>query len=282
MTTLRDTNRKIQSIGNIQKITQTMEFVAASHLRKAQMKAESASLYASKLQEMLDCLIPATKDIPHPLLFPRLIKKIGIVLIASDRGLCGGYNQNIFNAAEKFLQKYQTDQVTLIPVGRKPNDYFANKKWRLSFKIKEWGGKITYPQIEELTKNLIDFYLKEQLDEIYLIYTHFINLSTREIRIEKFLPIEVKNMPYQNYLFEPDPFTILEEMLSRYFTMKLASALNEAYISELAARIASMRSATKNAEELLEKLSLTRNKVRQSGITKEIIEIISGAESLRG
>lgn len=283
MSTLRDIRRKIQSVNNIQKITQAMELVAASRLRKAQMKVESARPYALKLKEIFDRLIITSKELQHPLISSREVKKIGLVIIAGDRGLCGGYNQNVFNAAEKFLQKYEPDQVELIPVGRKPIDYFETKKWTIPFKIEHWGGKITHSQIKELTETLINFYLNGQLDEIWLVYTHFINMSAREIRVDKFLNIETTpSIPLKdNYIFEPDPFTIFAEILPRYCTMKIQSALNDAYTSELAARISSMRAATKNAEEMIEKLTIIRNKVRQSGITKELIEIISGAENLR-
>lgn len=283
MATLRDIRRKIHSVNNIQKITQAMELVAASRLRKAQAKVESARPYALKLKEILDRLIATSKELKHPLIHSREVKKTGLVIIAGDRGLCGGYNHNVFSAAEKFLNKYEPHQVELIPVGRKSVDYFETKNWKIAHKIGEWGGKITHSQIEELTKALLNFYLEGQLDEIWLVYTHFINMSSREVRVEKFLKIETTTSVTfkNNYIFEPDPLTLLAEILPRYCTMKMQSALNDAYTSELAARISSMRAATKNAEEMIERLTLIRNKVRQSGITRELIEITSGAESLR-
>lgn len=283
MASLKDIRRKIQSVVNIQKITQAMELVAASRLRKAQAKVESARPYALKLKEILDRLISTSKELKHPLVTAREVKKTGLVVIAGDRGLCGGYNQNVFTAAEKFLQKHQSDQVEVIPVGRKPIDYFASKKWAIPYKIEDWGGKITHARIEELTNALIDLYLNGQLDEIWIIYTHFINMGLREIRVEKFLNIETAvSTPLKGtYIFEPDLPTIFAEILPLYCTMKIQTALNDAYTSELAARISSMRAATKNAEEMIEKLTLVRNKVRQSGITRELIEITAGAESLR-
>lgn len=285
MATLREIRRQIRSVDNIQKITQAMELVAASRLRKAQAKREAARPYASKIKEFFDRLITVSKDLKHPLISSRKIKKTGLVIIAGDRGLCGGYNQNVFSAAEKFLQKYEPDQVELILVGRKPIDYFETKKWATSLKVQEWGGKIQHAQINELAKTLIDFYLNEQLDEIWLIYTHYINMTTRAIRLEKFLNLEIDAHPIpikNDYIFEPDPQKIFAELLPLYCTIKIEAALNDAYVSELAARISSMRAATKNAKEMIEKLTLTRNKARQSGITKELIEITSGAESLKG
>lgn len=285
MTTLRALKKKIHSVDNIEKITKAMELVAASRLRKAQDKVESARPYALKLKEILDCLIASSKELKDPLITPRTIKKTGLVVIAGDRGLCGGYNQNVFNAAEKFLQEYETEQVQIIPVGRKPIEHFEQKKWMTPLKIKDWGGKISYSEIEELTNNLMNLYLTNELDEIWLIYTHFISMSTREVRIEKFLNIETEQTanvrPKKSYIFEPDPATIFAKILPQYCKMKIQTALNDAYTSELVARMSAMRAATKNAEEMIEKLTLKRNKVRQSGITKELIEITSGAESLR-
>lgn len=283
MTSLRDIRRKIHSVDNIQKITQAMELVAASRLRKAQAKMETARPYALKLKEILDSLIAMSKENQLPLIASREIRKTGLIVVAGDRGLCGGYNQNVFNVAENFLHKYEPHQVELIPIGRKSVNYFETKKWRISLKIEEWGGKIAYPQIDEFTKTLMNFYLEGQLDEIWLVYTHFINMSAKEIRLEKYLNIETTTevLIKDNYIFEPDPATILAEILPLYCTVKIQSVLNDAYTAELAARISSMRAATKNAKEMIEKLTLIRNKARQSGITKELIEITSGAESLR-
>lgn len=283
MTTLRTIRRKIHSVSNIQKITKAMELVAASRLHKAQAKAEASRPYAVKLKEILDHLIVASDELHHPLIVPRKVKKTGLVIIAGDRGLCGGYNQNVFYAAEKFLKKYESDQVELIPVGRKSVDYFKRKKWAIASKIEEWGGKITYPQIEEFTKNIMNLYLGGQLDEIWLVYTHFIHTGAREVRVEKFLNINptVSTQFQDNYLFEPDVPTILDEILPHYCITKIQSILNDAYASELAARISSMRAATKNAGEMIERLTILRNKARQFGITRELIEITSAAESLR-
>lgn len=284
MATLRDIRRKILSVGNIRKITQAMELVAASRLRKAQTKMESSYPYAQKLKETLDLLIHASDELHHPLVTSRKIKKTGLVVIAGDRGLCGGYNQSVFTAAEKFLRNYEPSQVELIPVGRKTLDHFETKKWKIMARLGEWGGKLTYHQVEEFTKNLISFYLNGELDEIWLLYTHFINMSAREVRIEKLLNVDVSKPTIQktdNYIFEPDASAILAELLPHYCIAKMQSTLNDAYVAELAARISSMRVATKNAEELIERLTLIRNKVRQAGITRELIEITSGAENLR-
>lgn len=284
MATLRDIRQKIKSVGNIQKITQAMELVAASHLHKAQAKAESSRPYTLKIKEILAHVIQASDDaLQHPLITQREVKKRGVVIVAGDRGLCGSYNHNVFDVAESFLQEYQSSPVELILVGRKTVVYFREKPWAISTKLEGWGGKITYHQIEEFTRSLINFYLNGQLDEIWVIYTHFINVGAREVRTEKLLDIDIKaTEPFKsNYIFEPDAAQIFAKILPQYFVTRMQSILNTAYASELAARMASMRTATKNAEEMIEALTLVRNKVRQFGITRELIEITSAAESLR-
>lgn len=285
MATLREIRRQLHSVENIRKITQAMEMVAASRLRRAQAKAERSRPYFLKLKEMLESLVSVVTDFVHPLIEKREVKKTGFIVIAGDRGLCGSYNHAVFSAAEKQLERYSPETVELILVGRKAIDYFSGKKWRVNEKIPEWGGKITYQEVEAFTQHVVNRYLAAELDEVWLIYTHYITVATREIRVEKFLNIEPsqreeKTRPI-NYIFEPNPEEIFAEILPRYCVTKIQSALNEAYASELAARIFSMRAATKNAEEMIEKLRLTRNKIRQIGITRELIEITSGAENLR-
>lgn len=261
-----------------------MEMVAASRLRRAQAKAEKARPYAQKLHAILNNLIAVAEDLKSPLIMKREVKRTGFVIIAGDRGLCGSYNHLIFATAEKLLKNYSPEQVELIPVGRKAIDYFAWKKWPIGMKVSDWGGKISYVEIEAFTKNLIQQFLEGHLDEIWLIYTHFINVATRKILVEKLLNIEnpgadKKSAP--SYIFEPQPAEIFAAILPHFCVTKVQSALSEAYASELGARIFSMRSATKNAEEMMIKLTLLRNKVRQAGITGELIEITSGAESLK-
>lgn len=287
MSTLRDIRRELHSVENIRKITQAMEVVAASRLRKAQAKMEAARPFTEKLKEMLERLISSSPDIQHhPLLDGREVKKMGLVVIAGDRGLCGGYNHNVFIAAEHFLTKHAQRDVALIPVGRRAVDYFATKPWSTFCTVDEWGGKITYPEIKDFTTTLMHAYTEGALDEIWIVHTHFVNMTTREVRTEKFLNIECKTgkssaAPTDQYLFEPDLTTILAHLLPLYCTITMQSALNDAYTAELAARIFSMQAATKNAKDMIEKLILKRNKVRQAGITRELIEITSGADSLR-
>jgi F-type H+-transporting ATPase subunit gamma len=169
-----------------------------------------------------------------------------------------------------------------MPIGRKAVDYFSRRKWKIRDTVINWGGKITYSEVAAFTQKVLDAYFKQELDEVWIIYTHYINLLERKIVLQKLLRIDppVKEKPI-NYIFEPNTADVLNAILPKYCIAIIQRALNEAYASELAARIFSMRTAAKNAEELIEKLTLVRNKLRQSGITRELIEITSCGESLK-
>jgi F-type H+-transporting ATPase subunit gamma len=285
MVTLREIRQKLHSVENIQKITQAMELVAASRLRRSQTKTENARPYLQELKAILNQLLLASTDLDHPLIQDRGKNKIGVVVVAGDKGLCGGYNHSVFSTAEKFLKNHHTNQVELILVGQKTINHFTNKKWNVRQTLEDWGGKITFEGVKSLTYDLINAFLNKELDEIWIVYTNFQNLTTRKVVVEKFLNIDIPQPTEKNdvldYIFEPTEQEIFAEILPRYCISKLQLVLNEAFTSELAARILAMRAATKNADEMIEDLTLIRNKVRQTGITRELIEITSGAEHLK-
>jgi F-type H+-transporting ATPase subunit gamma len=285
MATLRDIRKRIRSVENIKQITRAMEMVAAARLRKAQAKAEQAQPYASKMRQILENLATASSEFTHPLYQQREVKKTGLVVIAADRGLCGSYNTNIFQTADRFLKQAGQDKVELIAVGRKAVEYYRRRKWTIKKRVPEWGGKITFQQTKNLTHELVDWFISGELDEIWLAYTHFISIPSRKVVLEKFLKIEKPKTEGKqvitDYIFEPDPVEIYAEILPRYCVTKIQTVLAEAFASELAARMISMGAATQNAEEMIENLTLVRNKVRQAAITKEMLEITSGAEALK-
>lgn len=285
MATLRDIRKKLNSVENIEKITQALEMVAASRLRKALAKAETSRPYARVLREVLGNILSSTDVVEHPLTIQREVKKTGCVIISGDRGLCGSYNHAIFSTTEKFLNNYDAEKVELILIGRKAVEHFTGKEWQVGETIPEWGGKITYPEIVSFTERLIDKFLTSQLDEIWIIYTHYISLSARKVVVDKLLNIDTssdnKEKRPTNYFFEPAIAEVFADVLPRYCITIVQTALYESYAAELAARILSMNAATTNAEEMIEDLTHVRNKVRQSNITREIIEITAGAESLK-
>jgi len=283
MNTLREIRRRIQSVINVKQITNAMEKVAVARLHRAQVKAEQSHRYAEKLSKILDHLAQSSSDFNHPFFVPREVKKTGMVIVAADRGLCGSYNSSLFCKADKILKNYTPANVELILIGRKAVNHYQHKKWPIRHQIKEWGGKIQFNEEKSLSHQLVQWYLHGDFDEIWLIYTHFVSIMTREVMHEKFLGLSKPKSQKisQDYIFEPNPAEIYDELLPRYCLSKVQTILDEAYASELAARAFSMRKATKNAEEMLISLTLVRNKIRQAGITKEMIEITTGAEGIR-
>lgn len=282
MATLREIRTRLRSVENIKQITKAMEMVAAARLKRAQAKAEQSRPYISKMTSILESLTASSGD-KHFLMKQRQVKKTGVFVIAADRGLCGSYNTNILSAADKFLKNYPSEAVELILMGRKAIDHFHQRGWKVRHKILTEGEKQDIAQVKDFAHQLSDWFIRGELDEIWIIYTHFINTMSRKVMIEKFLNISEPEKKKQalNYIYEPSAEAVFNEIMPRFLVGKLHSAFDEAYASELAARIISMRTATKNAEEMIYSLTLTRNKVRQASITKEMLEIINGAEGLK-
>ena len=280
MSSLRDIRQRLRSVENIKKITDAMERVAVARLRRAQAKAEESRPYVNKMKKILENL--ATTGRSHPLFEKRTVKKTALIVISADRGLSGPYNNNLLQATHHFLKKYSSDQIELILFGRKAVDHFRYKEWVIAEQLTDWGGKITFDRIKEMTDLMVDSFLAKKYDEVWIIYTHYKTVMHREVITEKFLSIGKPHSetPAQriNYIFEPDAFAIYSTILERYCISILQKAINESYASELAARIVAMQTANKNSEKMIESLTITRNKVRQEGITREIIEVASGAQ----
>ncbi len=281
MVSLRDLRRRIHSVNNIRQITKAMEMVAGARLHKAEIKNASSRLYMSKLKNMLDKLILSEEDISHPLLEEKTGKKIGLVVVGGDRGLCGSYHTQLFTKADRFLNSFENPQADLILLGSKAAGYYRRKPWNITHSLEDWGGKIPFTEVKNLADRLAHMYLSGNYSAIWVIYTHFKTVFYREIVIEKLLPIEITtpDIPSADYIIEPNRDDVLSGLLGRWNAAKLQNILDEAYASELAARVISMKTASKNAEEMIENLTLVRNRVRQENITREISEIISGAEN---
>jgi F-type H+-transporting ATPase subunit gamma len=283
MTTLREIRNRLRAVQQIKQITNAMEMVAGARIRRAQAKANQSKPYMVKTQELVEILsLAAGKDFTHPLFEQRQVKNTCVLIVTADRGLSGAYNANVFAQANSFLSGYhQPNTLEIIPIGRKAVDYYRHKKWRIRHEVSEWGGKITIQQIRWLTHELINRFIQKEFDEVWIVYTSFIHLLARKVVVEKFLNIEsFKTEPKQvtlDYIFEPNVDQIFSELLPRYCIAKMQSVFNQAYLSELSARIVSMKTATTNAEEMIEQLTLVRNKVRQASITKEMLEMTSNA-----
>lgn len=279
MTSLREIRRSLRTVENIKKITDAMERVAAARLRRVQAKAEQARPYAKLMKEILENL--AATDTPHPLFQQREVKKTALVIITSDKGLTGAYNSNVIAAADKFLKNYSPENIDLFVFGRKGVDYYHRKSWKIAHEKIDWGGKIQFHEIKVFANDLVESFLSGQYDEVWMVYTHFISILNKKVQAEKLLNIgkpkaekKIKNL---NYIFEPSPEEIYAELLPRYCVTLMKTALDESYAAELASRLVAMQTASKNSKNMIVDLTLLRNKLRQESITKEIIEIASGA-----
>jgi F-type H+-transporting ATPase subunit gamma len=279
MGALNQIRSRLKAVGNIKQITTSMEMVASARLRKAQERAKKAQFYVAALREILIRLAHASTDYKHPLFAKRTSRKTALVVVSSDRGLCGAYNTRVIAAAETVLRP----GMELILVGQRAIRYFQQKSWLpIRREWKGWSGKTTYPQIQAFTTSLLHDFLQGDLDEVWLVYTKFHNLTHRVVTIHPFLPIGKPDTSHEppplNYIFEPDLTTLYAEILSRYCVTQIETMLDQAYAAELAARIFAMKAASQNAEEMLENLTLERNKVRQSSITRELLEMTSLAQ----
>jgi F-type H+-transporting ATPase subunit gamma len=278
MSSLSNIRNRLHAVGNIKQITTSMEMVASARLRKAQLRAKQTQFYIAKMQELLEKINSAYPDFTHPLFIKRAIKKTGLVVVTSDQGLCGAYNTRVLAAADQLLKDQQPENVALTLLGRKAIHYYQHKKWKIQSQLPGWSGKITLAQVKELSEQLVKSFLSRHLDCIWLVYTKFYTLMHREVVVEKFLPLGQPTGEKRgglSYIFEPNIEEIYEQLLPRYCMTKIESMLNEAYASELVARIFSMKTAAQNAQEMIEHLTLERNKIRQTGITREMLETTS-------
>ena len=287
MATLREVKRRIKSVQSTTRITKAMEMVAASKLRRAQQMVEEARPYSEKLDLMLSHLATASsEDIPHPYFEERKVKKKTLVVITSDRGLCGSYNANVLRKATEWLEANASFELEVVTVGKKCNDHFKSRQWPVVENFSDWAGVINYDKVHDMVKLLTDRFLSGETDEIEIIYTQFISTVKYKIVSPRYLPIGKPEVDEQigfnmDYIFEPNPESIYDSILPNYATSKMIMAVAEAIASEHGSRMIAMGNATTNAEEMVDVLTLEYNKARQAQITKELLEVVAGAEALK-
>lgn len=277
---VRDIRRRIRSVRNMQQITKAMKMVSAAKLRKAQDKLIAARPYARQLQEVLARLAQVQTDVTHPLLEKRPVKRVGYVLITSDRGLAGGYNANLIRMTNTIFTE-ETREVKLIVVGRKGRDFYRRAKVETIAEFVGIGDNPSFIQAKEIAQEVISLYESGELDEVYLVYNEFVTaISQRPTQI-KLLPIEQPEGKLgKEYIFEPSPEEILATLLPKYVETQVFRTLLEGKASEQGARMTAMGSATDNAKDMIDRLTLQMNRARQAAITKEISEIVGGAAAL--
>jgi F-type H+-transporting ATPase subunit gamma len=276
MASIKDLRRRIRSTKNMQQIFKAMEMVAAAKLRRAQVRAQASAPYARKITEMLAKLSGAAAEVEHPLFKAREVKTTALVVITADRGFAGAYNTNVLRVVEQRLRQAPAGTYQVVVVGRKGRDYLRRRRYPVLAAHTELPGEASLEFARTLTAELTELFVSGKVDRIEVVYSHFVNAITRRITTEVFLPVGAGTTEAaatdRGTIFEPDAETIFSELLSRYA---------DALASEHSARMVAMGSARKNAGELVDSLTLTRNRLRQAAITKEIAELVGGAEALK-
>ncbi|MBI1818939.1 MAG: ATP synthase F1 subunit gamma [Nitrospirae bacterium] len=287
MASLQHIRRRIASVKNTQKITKAMKLVSASKLRRAQERILTARPYAKKMAEVLGALGARTNREYHPLLQKRPVKKIEMIVLTSDRGLCGGFNTNILRRAMETVKELRasTPGIALNIVGRKGRDFFKRRDLPIR---KEWTGisdRVQYDHAAQIGKEAIESYLNGTFDELYMVYGEFRSAIQTRIVTEKIFPIgdfQQEGIEIEgSFIYEPEEEEVLETLLPRYVEVQIFRGLLESAASEQGSRMMAMDSATRNAKEVIHKLTLVYNKTRQAAITKELMDIVGGAEALK-
>ena len=282
MASQRDIRRRIGAVRNIKQITRAMQFVAASKLKRAQDSTLSARPYSEMIDEVLADLATVLSGEDHPLLAEREGGKRLIVLITTDRGLAGPLNTNTIRFAAREITEKPGD-LAVVTVGRKGRDSMRRAGVPLEAHFAGFGDRPTFADVVPLARLITDDYLEGKFSVVDIIYSRFVTTLTQKAEMDRLLPIEpsedTAGIPGNQFIFEPNAATVLQQLLPRYVATRLFQAVLEAKASEESSRMVAMKNATENAEELIEDLTLSYNKVRQSNITREMIEIASGANA---
>lgn len=290
---LKEVRIRIASVKSTKQITNAMRMVAASKLRRAQNSILKLRPYAAKLREILQNLRSSINDSKEDTFAnERLPEKILLVVIASNRGLCGALNSNVIKATLELLDgtyagQYRKKQVVLITIGRRVSDFFQKRKYSVVKSYDEFLDQLTFVNVSKLAEKLIKSFVSGEYDRIDLVYNQFKNAAVQRLVVERYLPFEsspssTTSKSKVDYLFEPDKETILHELIPKTLRIQLFKAILDSYAAEMGARMTAMQQATDNANELLKTLNIAYNKARQNAITNELIEIVSGAEALKG
>ena len=288
MPAIVDIRRRIKSVKNTQQITKAMKMVSAAKLRRAQEAMFAARPFARRMLEVLSSMAARAKPDSHPLLAERKGNRILLVVVTADKGLAGGFNANILRAGMQFLEQRAGSDLSVEVVGRRGRDYFRRREHKIRTEHVGIFQALRYPTAQAIAKDLMRIYVADEVDEIHLLYNEFKSVIQQKITVERLLPIPRPAKteapvdaaaPAFDYIYEPGPADIYERILPRHVEVQVWRALLESQAAEHGARMAAMDSATRNAGEMISRLTLYMNKVRQAAITKEIIEVVSGASA---
>ncbi|RLA19293.1 MAG: F0F1 ATP synthase subunit gamma [Gammaproteobacteria bacterium] len=283
----KEIRTQISSIKNTQKITRAMEMVAASKMRKTQARMQASKPYSLKMKQIIKHLAHANPEYKHPYLVSRDVKRVGIIVISSDRGLCGGLNSNLFRKTLAQLKQWDDEkiEVDMCTIGTKSASFFARTPVNLVGQAGKLGDAPHLENIIGVLKVMLDAYMSGIIDELYVVSNVFVNTMTQTPTLDKLIPVQVQDEQEEiaghwDYIYEPDAKEVLDNLMSRYIESIVFQGLVENNACEQAARMVAMKSASDNAGTLIDELQLVYNKARQAAITQEISEIVAGAAAV--
>ena len=283
MANLKDIRNRIKSVKSIQKVTKAMKMVAASKMRRAQERTEEARPYAKRLAEVINHLLPDVDRNFLPLLDIREIKRVGYVVVSSDRGLAGSFNTNVLKTAQAEIETIGKKNVDVFCIGKKARDHFKRRNYNIIESHIEFWNELKFGNALAIGTGIISHFTQKYVDEIHVVYNEFVNVASQHVVSERLLPLvfESDKKPIIDRLYEPNKDDLVKSLIPRHLNIQMWKYLLESYASEQAARMLAMENATGNAEDMIKELTLEFNKARQAAITKEMLEIVSGAEALQ-
>lgn len=286
MPSLIDLRRRIKSVKNTQQITKAMKMVSAAKLRRAQQKVLAARPYASLLTEMLGSVLSNQSEVSsalsHPLLARREEKRILLLLLSGDKGLCGAFNSNALKASQRFLGEHSDASIEFELIGRRGADFYRRRDVSVAGEWINVFADVDFNVAQEISGKVMERFVAAEIDAVYLIFNEFKNVMTQTIVVSRLLPVKMPDSDggSREYIYEQKPEEIFRTLLPKYVETNIYQAMVESAAAEHAARMTAMESATRNADEMIDKLTLHLNRVRQASITNELIEVVSGAQAL--
>ena len=283
MANLKDIRDRIKSVKSIQKVTKAMKMVAAAKMRKAQERMEEARPYSNRLSGVIEHLLPDVDRASLDLLHIRNAERVAYVVVTSDRGLAGSFNTNVLKKAENEVGKMNKDNIDIFCIGKKARDHFKRRDYNIINSYTDFWSELSYDDAIMIGKGIISHFTEKYVDKIHVVYNEFINVGSQTVEFEKLLPLEFEKSELEDSdrLYEPDKDALVNSLIPRHLNIQVWKYLLESYASEQAARMVAMENATENAEEMKKDLTMEFNKARQAAITKEILEIVGGAEALK-
>lgn len=283
MANLKDIRSRIKSVKSIQKVTKAMKMVAAAKMRRAQERMAAARPYEKRLADMIHHLLPDVQRSQLDLLDVREVKRMGFVVVTSDRGMAGSFNANVLKKTQHAIDAFGKDKADIFCIGKKSRDYFKRRGYNIIESHVDFWNDLSYENAINIGKGIISHFTNQQVDEIHVTYNEFVNVAMQHVQTERLLPLVYETSEKQNSarLYEPDKESIVRNLIPRHLNIQMWKYLLESYASEHAARMLAMENATDNAQEMIKGLTMEFNKARQAAITTEMLEIVSGAEALK-